>query len=99
MGNWEGEDIQMVAVKMEHGQWGPGGGAALWVEKGQWTESQDCGPLSLAGTYRSTGMRASRAGCASCPGPAAVEGGGPETRTDSKTTIIETHWAQVLGLT
>lgn len=87
----------MVAVKVRHGQRGPGGGAALWVEKGQWMDSQDCGLLSLAGLCRSTVVCASRTGCASCLGPVAVEGGVSETRTDSKTTIIEVHWAQVLG--
>ena len=87
----------MVAVKVKHGQRGPGGGAALWVEKGQWVDSQDCGLLSLAGIHRSTVVYASRVGCASCLGPVAVEGGVSETRTDSKTAIIEVHWAQVLG--
>lgn len=57
----------------------------------------DCGLLSLAGIRRSTVVCASRAGCASCLGPVAVEGGVSEARTDSRTTIIEAHWAQVLG--
>lgn len=87
----------MVAVKVRHGQRGPGGGAALLVEKGQRMDSQDCGLLSLAGIRRSTVVRASRAGCASCLGPVAVEGGVSETRTDSRTATIEAHWAQVLG--
>lgn len=98
MGNWEGEDIQMVAVKAEHGQWGPGGGAALWVRERTLDRVSGLWPLELGLGHIGPRSR-KRAGCASCLGPAAVEGGVPETRTDSKTTIIETHWAQVLGLT
>ena len=89
----------MVAVEVRHGQRGLGGGAALRVEKGQRMDSQDCGLLSLAGIRRSAVVRASGAGCASCLGPVAVEGGVSETRATAGRPLLRHTGPESLGLT